>query len=119
MYEGQLWGCDRIDGQAAAAPSKEQPSFKDGWKPQGKTYLKVFMHLFPITWLQEVLLPTTSQATENNNSSPLGWGELLRFIGLWLLMSTCSGWTNNDFWNAAPYGPHESPCPYRFNGYMS
>ena len=34
-------------------------------------------------------------------------------------MSTCSGWTKNDFWNAAPYDPQDSPCPYCFNGYMS
>lgn len=28
---------------------------------------------------------------------------LFLYVGLWLLMSTCQGWTHDDFWSQKPF----------------
>ena len=104
---------------ASTAKPQPQPSFSGEWSPKSKTYLDIFLHLLPVAWMKEVLLPTTSVAVEGDGLLPVSWGELLRFLGLWLLMSTVSGWQKADFWSTSPYDEQEHPCPYRFDTYMS
>ena len=48
----------------------------------GKTWLYLFLLLFPLRWLREILLKETSKALEKRKMAPLSFGEMLRYIGL-------------------------------------
>jgi hypothetical protein len=115
-------GRDGIDLCLTAGGGYNEPSFHHGFTPIGKTYLQLFMHFFLMTWLSDVLLPQTSAGIANNPcSAPLTFCELLRFLGIRLLMLTCSGWKVDQFWNYedAPCDQEEDPCPYNFKPFMS
>jgi hypothetical protein len=79
------------------------------------------MHFFPMTWFSAVLLPQTSAGVVNSGTTPVTFGELLRFLGIRLLMSTCSGWKVDEFWNydTVPRDQEEDPCPYNFRAFMA
>ncbi len=49
------------------------------------------------------------------------FGELLRFLGLCLLMATCSRWTVDQCWNyyTIPRNQEEDPRPYNSRTFMS
>ena len=51
--------------------------------------------------------------------APLTYGYLLRYLGLWILMSTCSGWHREDFWSVAPFDQEANPCPYCLGEFIS
>ena len=93
LYRGQSWGWDGIDKQAVAGGGYEEPSFTNGWSPHNKTYIEIFTHLLPFAWLETVLLVPTSATLERNNSPSITLGELMRYIGMCLLMSTLQGWS--------------------------
>ena len=94
--------------------------FTNGWLPQNKTYLEIFTHFLPFAWLETVLLVLTSVELERANSPPLMLGELMRYIGMRLLMSTLQGWSIEEYWyyDPVPRPQEEGPCPYNFKGYM-
>ena len=49
--------------------------------------LQLFEGLFPKEYLENVVLTETNQ----HLNDPLSYGELLHWIGLWVLMSTVDG----------------------------
>ena len=51
--------------------------------------------LFPKKWMIKVVLSKTREKLDE----PLTYGELLRWIGLWLLMSTVDGSDCRSFWS--------------------
>jgi hypothetical protein len=63
----------------------------------------------------------TSAELETANSPPLMLGELMRFIGMHLLISTLQGWTSDEYWYYDPFPkPQEDgPCPYNFKLVMA
>ena len=120
LKEGQSWGWNGVDRMSVEAGEvKKMPSFADGWTPQGKTYLEIFLHMLPLQWFTNVLVAKTSEGLVNASNPPLSFGEMLRYIGLWLLMATCSGWRKEQFWSEEAYDQETNSCPYRFNQYMS
>jgi hypothetical protein len=46
------------------------------------------------------------------------YGEFLQFLGLWLYMSTLSGFRRSDYWSLKPVSTREG-APYRFNEFMA
>ena len=44
--------------------------------------------------------------------APLTYGDLLRYLGILLLMSTCFGWNMEGFWCANPFDKEAYPFPY-------
>jgi hypothetical protein len=75
-----------------------------------------------MAWFSEVLLPRTSVGVINSGGAPLTFGELLRYLGIRLLMSTCMGWSTDQFWgnyDNIPRDQEDDPCPYNFRDYMS
>ena len=56
-------------------------------------YVAAFLHFFPRVWMENVLLPQTNK----NLEVVLLFGELLRFLGLILFMSTVTGYSRKDF----------------------
>ena len=53
--------------------------------------LDLFIKFLPFGWLENTLVAKTSAALEPENGHPLTLGELLRYIGIHLLMVTLQG----------------------------
>ena len=50
--------------------------------------------------------------------SPLTYGYILRYLGLCLLMSTCSGYKREDFWSVTSFDQEENTFYYRLREFM-
>ena len=48
----------------------------------------------------------------------LTYGDLMCYLGLWILRSTLSGWKTEDFWSVTLFSQKENPCPYRLGELM-
>jgi hypothetical protein len=96
LYEGQTWGWNGMDRRVTEGGNYNGPSFANGWIPTGKIYMDVFLHLFPAVWLTNVLVERTNVGVVNAASKPLTFGELLRFIGMRLLVASSPGWHVDD-----------------------
>ena len=125
LFEGQSWA-NHGGGTGLIVVRRwgggyDDASFRNGFTPIGKTYFQLFMYFFPMTWFSDVLLLQTSAGVVNAGATLVTFGELLRFLGLRLLMAMCSGWTVDQFWNydTIPRDQEEDPCPYNFRTFMS
>ena len=49
----------------------------------------------------------------------LTYEYLLRYLGLGILIPTCSGWKREDFWSVTPFYKEANPCPYCLKELMS
>ena len=118
LFPGQKWGWDRLDRRKTAGIIDVDASFATGWSPLGKTYYEIFLYLFPMHWVEDVLLAETNSALRAIKCTPIELGEFECYIGLWLLMAcTGKGFSKDAFWK--PYDELTNPCPYNFNKYMS
>ena len=113
MFEGQTWGWDEIDRHGVVAQNQNEPSLKILWIPQSLSYIDIFLHCLPLKWLIIVFLPSTTRAMKEADISPLTDGDILRYLGPWILMSTCSVWKREDFWSVISFDKEANPCPYR------
>ena len=66
LYEGQSWGWDGIDRRVVVGRNYNEPSFPNGWTPQGKSFLDLFLYFFPMTWFTMVLVAKTSEAVQQS-----------------------------------------------------
>lgn len=93
----------------------ENASIKPGSRPHNNQRMDWFLRCLPVTYLKEVLLPETNRKM----SQPMDFSELMRFIGLVLLMSTARvGCSIRDWFSEAPPSPFEG-APFRLHMYMS
>ena len=46
-------------------------------------------------------------------------GYILRYLGLCILMSTCSEWKMDNFWSVTPFDQEANTCHYRLGVLMS
>ena len=76
--------------------------------------LQLFEGLFPKEYLENVVLTETNQHLNDR----LSYGELLRWIGLWVLMSTVDGSDRQSFWSTKAINMNEG-APFRLQQYMS
>jgi hypothetical protein len=122
LYEDQTWGWDGIDRRANNG-GYEEPSFTNGWTPINKSFLDLFLHAVPYTWLTTVMMSKTMETMRrvSPNCNVLRLGEFLRYLGIRLLMSTCIGWTKEQFWRPAneAYDQECNHCPYNLRTFMS
>ena len=58
-------------------------------------YVQLFERLFPIQFVQDVILPSSNKTLKHQ----LTYGEFLRWLGLWILMSTRDGSDRHSFWS--------------------
>ena len=93
------WGWNGIDARAA------QNHYQMGAHMKGFatreicefSILEWFLRFLPRQYVQDVLIPETNKSLEDTDM-PLTFGEFLRWLGLWLLMSTISGIPREVFW---------------------
>ncbi len=103
------------------------PSFADGWTPQRKTFLEIFLHLFPLKFFTNVIVEGTSNALGGVDTVRPTIGEMVRYM-MWLLMSCCMK-LPDYFWQSSPQTmttpdddneDEENDNPsFTFNCYMS
>ena len=87
------------------------PSFTHGWNPKTATPYEMFKRLFPWTWFETSVLNETNKAFAHQRLNHITLGELIRFLGLVLLMATVgAGFSQEDFWK--PYHIKTNPCPF-------
>ena len=108
-----------VDVRAATRTADQEPGFHGNWKQGGKSLIQTFMKLIPFQFIIDVVIKCTSDALIAQNIAPLTEGEFLRYLGLWLLISTCSGFAHKDFWDIHPHDEKTNPCPYRLGSLMS
>ena len=57
-----------------------QPMFANSWTPQGKKFVDIFLHLFPVQFLETVINEATSRVLLSNGLVRTMIGEMLRYI---------------------------------------
>ncbi len=110
---------DEIDCRAASVSIDQSPSFQGRWSPNKKSLIDVFVKMTPHNFFKEVIIQKTSQDLLKHKMMPLDEGELMQYVGIWLMMSTCSGGSHDDFILLLRLNESTNPCPYNFTPYMS
>ena len=77
--------------------------------------LQLFEILFPKMWILETVIPSTNNQL---GEEPLSYGELLRWIGLWILMSTVDGSDCRGFWSNKHVNIFEG-APFQLNNFTT
>ena len=75
-----------------------------------------YIYFLPVEWMKYVLLGITSK---NHEGSPVSWGEMLTYLGLWLLMSSvATGVNTRAYWDNLDPIPFKV-YPFRLHSFMS
>ena len=125
LLEGQEWGWDGIDRRAMLQSAMYNGStFTNDWSPNGKSFSEIFLHCFPCYFLEVTIVEATNNALLTVNAVWTTYGELLRYIGMMLLMSSYMK-SPDYFWRPATRTGNfsedeENDMPsFTFNRYMS
>ena len=81
-----------------------QPTFADAWSPQGKKFVDIFLHLFPVQFLETVINEAISRVLLSNGLVRTTLREMLWYIEMMLLMS-CYMKSPDYFWRPATRTP--------------
>ena len=88
LLEGQKWGWDGIDRRAMLQGSMYNgPTFTNDWSPNGNSFSEIFLHCFPCYFIEVDMVEAMNNALLAENAVRTTFGELLRYIGMMLLMS--------------------------------
>ena len=69
LYPGQTWGWRGIDQRQINVPTDQQPGWHSNFNPASVSWVEFFLHIFPTTWLKDVLLAKTSATLEDDGFS--------------------------------------------------
>jgi hypothetical protein len=100
------------------------PTFTNDWSPNGNSFIEIFLHCFPCSFLEIDMVEATNNALLAVNGVRTTFGELLRYIGMMMLMS-CYMKSPDYFWRTAVrtgdcLEDEENDMPlFTFNRYMS
>jgi hypothetical protein len=101
LLEVQEWGWDGIDRRAMLQGLMYNGStFTNDWSPNGKSFSEIFLHCFPCYFLEVTIVEATNNVLLAVNVVRTTYGELLRYLGIMLLMS-CYMKSPNYFWRPA------------------
>ena len=99
LLERQEWGWDGIDRRAMLQGSMYNgPTFTNDWSPNGNSFIEIFLHCFPCYFLEIDMVEATNKLAVNGVRTT--FGELLRYIGMMMLMS-CYMKSPDYFWRMA------------------
>ncbi len=76
------------------------PTFTNDWSPNGNSFIEIFLHCFPCYFIEVVMVKATNNALLAVNAVQTTFGELMRYIGMMLLMS-CYMKLPDYFWRTA------------------
>ena len=118
----QTWGWNGVCERDSKNFFNVQPSLNHRLvelpaQPCDRTIVHLFMILFPMKYVEDVILKST-----NDNLPPeqneITLGELLRFIGIWFFLATTAGFPRREFFSTYPVNPKHG-APYRVTQWMS
>ena len=115
---GEWDSCPNICHRTSAGLFQENPKLKKDVNQSSNiaSYIDYYLYFLPTTYLKMVLIKETNAQDDKN---PITWGELLVYIGIWLLMATTvAGCDRRCYWENSPISPWKG-APYRFNEYMN
>ena len=75
-------------------------TFTNDWSPNSKSFIEIILHCFPCYFLEVTIVKATNNALLTVNAVQTTYGELLRYIGMMLLMS-CYMRSPDYFWRLA------------------
>ena len=79
-------------------------------------YIDYSIYFLPVECMKDALLGMTSK---NIEGIPLIWGEMLTYLGLWLLISSvATGGNTRAYWDNSDPSPFKGP-PFRLHSFMS
>jgi hypothetical protein len=106
---GRTWGWDGIDHgkQANGLSMRARINCLSGLALEGATMLTIFLLFFPWKFLEEVII---IKATKRITGMQVTFEEFLQFLGLWLYMSSLSGFGRSDYWSSNPVSIHGALC---------
>ena len=116
FYDGQVWGWQGFDNRRQANIQNVDPNI-GGLSLDvicSLSYVSMFFYFFSKEYLEDVILKQTNKHVNEKISI----GEMLRWLGIWMFMSTLSGWSQKDFWSLKSV-KRDSGAPYRFGDWMS
>ena len=117
LHAGQEWGWSGFCNRKREGGVREKAKI-NGLSEialQGLSYLDMFSLFFPRQWFEDVVMENLKQ-TEGLHD--IGFGEVVRWIGIWLLLSTTIKMDRKKFW-AAKQVDREDGAPFRLNDLMS
>jgi hypothetical protein len=105
--------CPRLAGNQP----KSSAAFKNYSKEEVSkmSKLELFLILFPLDYLLEVLIPETNKQLD----APMDCGEFIRWIGCWFYMALWVGIPNRHDWWSTREVTMFFGAPFRLNDYMS
>ena len=77
--------------------------------------LQLFEHFFPRVFMEDVMIAETNKILDQHT---LSYGELLCWIGLWVIISTVDGSGCQSFWLMKKVNMYKG-TPYRLSSYMT
>ena len=77
--------------------------------------LQLFERFFPRAFMEDVMIAETNKILDQH---PLSYGELLRRISLWVLISMVDGSDRQSFWSTKKINMYEG-TPYWLSSYMT
>jgi hypothetical protein len=106
----QAWGWSGVCNRKAYPLNENHPPCLVGMSEaaaKSQTFLSMFLLLFPLNYLHEVLLGELNKNLAKEKQRLIALGEFLRFLGIWLYMLTFKGFTRNQFWSSKPISDFE------------
>ena len=107
------WKHDGICYRRLKMNRKEPPQLF-GFK-QAPNALELFEAMFPKSYLEEVVLVNINK---DHDEAKVTYGELIRWIGIWMLMATITGPQRHEFWQTCDVSLYNG-APFRLNDLMS
>ncbi len=117
LSQHQSW--DGINQRQVFIHTKKDASFEGDWNPIEESHSSIFFKLLPIRWLIDCYMHATSEAIVENGGHPITECEFKTYIGLWILMATCCGWSKTKYLDSTPYHPCANPVPFHFSQIIS
>lgn len=115
VYRGD-WGHSGVCNRRATSSADFFPSFPKH-PSANKSLIDLFEILFPVAYLEDVVIENINKRLDDNQP-PVKYGEFLRFLGIFFLLSCHQGGERKHYWSTDPI-THQSAAPIRVNEYMS
>ena len=93
--QAQTWGWNGLDERKNIGTQDNCPAIKEFSASSilALSYVGMFFMFFQRTFIENVIIAGTSK----HLTQPLTLGEFLRWLGIWLLLSTIGGYSRDEF----------------------
>ena len=116
LMEGQEWGWGGFCNRKKEGGVREKAKLIGVSEVMlgGLDLVKMFLIFFPRVWFEQTVVKQLKKVDGLHN---VEFGEMLRWIGIWLLLSTTVRLDRKKFWSTAAVD-RESGAPFRLNDLM-